>query len=168
VHRVVIVGSGGAGKSTLAARLADVTGLPVIHLDREFWRPGWVRTPNAEWDARVEELLAGDAWILDGNYSRTMERRFAAADTIVLLDLPTHVCLWRALRRSVLGRRRRRADLADGCSERIDLEFLRWIWRFRRQQLPEIMRRIAALDGRQHVAVLRSDADVRAFVASAR
>lgn len=121
---------------------------------------------NEEWDARLEELLARETWILDGNFSRTMERRFAAADTIVLLDLPTLVCLWRALRRSSIGRWRRRADLAEGCSERIDLAFLRWIWRFRRKQLPKIERRIAALDRGQRVVVLRSDAEVRAFIES--
>jgi adenylate kinase family enzyme len=168
VRRVVIVGSSGAGKSTLAARLGVVTGLPVIHLDREFWRPGWVRPSDAEWHARVDVLLAGEAWILDGNFASTMERRFAAADTIVVVDPPTLVCLWRALLRSIVGRSRRRADLADGCSERIDLAFLRWIWRFRRHSRPKILRLIGALEGGQRVVVLRSDADVRRFVESAR
>ncbi len=165
--RLMIVGSGGAGKSTLAIRLGAVTGLPVVHLDVEFWRPGWVRTPRDEWFARVDELLARDRWIMDGNFDNTMERRCAAADTVVLLDLPTWVCLARALRRSLLGRRRRRPDLAEGCDERIDLEFLRWVWRFRRDQLPKIERRLAALDASKRVVVLRSDADVEAFLRSA-
>jgi adenylate kinase family enzyme len=168
MRRIAIVGSGGAGKSTLARRLGAVTGLPVIHLDREFWRPGWVRPSDAEWDARLAELLAGEAWILDGNFSRTMERRFAEADTIVLLDPPTIVCMWRALRRATLGRSRRRADLAEGCSERIDLEFLRWVWRFRRKQIPKIERHLAALVGGQRIEILRSDADVEAFLERAR
>lgn len=168
MRRVVIVGSAGAGKSTLAARLGVVTGLPVIHLDREFWRPGWVRPSDTEWYARLDALLAGEAWILDGNFASTMERRFAAADTIVVVDPPTLVCLWRALFRSIVGRSRRRADLADGCSERIDLAFLRWIWRFRRDSRPKILRLIGALEGGQRIVVLRSDADVRRFVASAR
>jgi adenylate kinase family enzyme len=97
-----------------------------------------------------------------------MELRFEAADTIVLVDLPTRVCLWRAVRRSLLGRRLRRADLAEGCAERIDLASLRWIWRFRRKELPKILRRIEALDRGQRVIVLRSDAEVRGFVESAR
>jgi adenylate kinase family enzyme len=167
VRRVVIVGSGGAGKSTLALRLGAATGLPVVHLDREFWRPGWVRTPREEWFVRVEELLAAEAWIMDGNFDNTMELRFAAADTIVVLDLPTRVCMLRALRRSLLGRWGRRPDLAEGCDERIDREFLRWVWRFRRDQLPKIMRRVEAVRATKRVVLLRSNADVEAFVESA-
>jgi adenylate kinase family enzyme len=166
VNRVVIVGSGGAGKSTFARALGRSTGLPVVHLDREYWRPGWTKPTDAEWSARLDELLAGERWILDGNFSGTMARRFAAADTIVLLDLPTSTCLWRALRRRLLDRAR--PDLAVGCSEKIDLEFLRWIWRFRRKQRPKIMQRIAEHAADRRAFVLRSDADVRAFLTSVR
>jgi len=165
MQRIVIVGCGGAGKSTLARRLGAITGLPVVHLDREFWQPGWARPADAAFDARLEELLAAPAWILDGNFARTMERRFAAADTIVFLDRPTIVCLFRALRRGVLGRRVPRPDLADGCPEQLpDLEFLRWIWRFRRRQRPVILRRLAALDHDVRIEILRSDAEVQRFL----
>jgi adenylate kinase family enzyme len=166
VNRIVIVGCAGAGKSTLARALGGATGLPVVHLDAAYWRPGWTRPERAAWRARVEELLAGDRWIIDGNYASTMERRFAEADTIVLLAPSTLVCLFRALRRRVVAEPR--PDLAPGCDERIDLEFLRWIARYRREQLPRVLQQIEAHRAGRRVEILRSDAEVRDFVTRAR
>lgn len=71
MRRVLVIGCGGAGKSTLARQLGEATGLPVIHLDAHYWRPGWVETPKETWRAAVDELIAADAWIMDGNYSGT-------------------------------------------------------------------------------------------------
>ncbi len=165
MNRVVIVGSGGAGKSRLARRLGAVTGLPVVHLDREYWRPGWTKPPSAEWRTRVDALLAGERWITDGNFESTMARRFAAADTLVFLDVAPVICVWRALRRTVFDRAR--ADLADGCRERVDLEFLRWIWRYRREQRPKVLARLAEHAQGRTIAILRGDADIEAFLAGA-
>ena len=81
MDRVAVVGPVGAGKSTFAAALGERTGLPVVHLDRHFWHPGWVETPRDEWRRRQAELFAGDRWIADGNYGRTFDERFSRADT---------------------------------------------------------------------------------------
>ena len=91
MHRIVVVGPGGAGKSVLARKMGERLGLPVIHLDALYWRPGWVQTPKDEWKAKVRELLSGERWIIDGNYGGTAGLRMAAADTIVLLDFPRRV-----------------------------------------------------------------------------
>src|SRR5690349_18913828 len=99
MKRVVVIGSGGSGKSTFSRELGRATGIPVIHLDREFWRPGWEETPKDEWNALVAELLAGESWIMDGNFGGTREMRMQAADTIIFLDLPRRVCLYRILKR---------------------------------------------------------------------
>ncbi len=80
-----MVGSGGAGKSTLAREIGQRTGIPVIHLDQHFWKPGWVETPAEEWRAMQNDLLAADCWIVDGNYGGTFDVRFARADTVVVL-----------------------------------------------------------------------------------
>ena len=85
MRRVLIVGSGGAGKSTVAVLLGARLQLPVIHLDAHYWHPGWVATPRDEWHAQVAELVERDAWVMDGNYGGTMEQRLAACDTVVLL-----------------------------------------------------------------------------------
>lgn len=93
MRRVMVIGSPGAGKSTLARELAKVTDLPLRHLDAEYWLPGWIERDPAEWHAKQTALIAGDRWIIDGNYGASLPLRIAAADTIVWLDYPTWLCL---------------------------------------------------------------------------
>lgn len=166
MRRVAVVGCSGAGKSRLARTLASALGVPAIHLDAEFWRPGWVETPFDEWSARQAELFAGDAWVADGNFHRTIGERIARADTIVHLDLPRRTCL-----RGVLGRWWRhhgevRDDMAAGCPEKLDLEFLHWVWRFRRDVRPHVLCALAGFEARGgRVVTLRSRADADRWMA---
>jgi adenylate kinase family enzyme len=162
MRRVAIVGCGGSGKSVLARELGRRTGLPVIHLDTLFWSPDWQPTPPDEWRAIQERLVAEERWIIDGNYGGTMELRLAAADTVVFLDLPTHVCLRRVILRRLRSRfGAPRPDL--GAEDRLTIEFLRWIAGYRRTRRPGILRRLAALN-ETRVVILRSDPEVRAFL----
>jgi adenylate kinase family enzyme len=138
-RRILVVGSGGAGKSTFARNLGRVTGLPVIHLDRYYWRAGWTAPSPEQWHEAVDQLIAGDSWIMDGNYSSTFARRFAVADAVVFLDYPRTLCVARALKRFALSRWAARPDMADGCHERLDIEFLRWIWHFPIRSRPRVM-----------------------------
>jgi len=124
--RIAIVGCPGSGKSTLARRLASITGLPVIHLDMEFWRPNWEQTPKDEWIDIQTGLVAQSHWIIDGNYDGTMTLRFAAADLIIFLDVNRFVCLYRVLRR----RNNARPDFPAFLVEKIDWQFLKFIWNF--------------------------------------
>lgn len=164
MRKVLVIGSGGSGKSTFAARLGERTGLPVIHLDSLFWHAGWQETPREEWAARVDELLKGDEWIMDGNYGGTMERRLAACDTVVFLDLPRTLCLWRVVARSMRYRGRTRPDMAEGCNERMTWEFVRWIWDYPRTRRPGVLKRLSELDEGKKVFRLRSTREVRRFL----
>jgi adenylate kinase family enzyme len=164
MRRVLIIGSGGAGKSTFASQLGERTGLPVVHLDALFWRAGWRETPREEWAARVEELIAADAWIMDGNYGGTMERRLAACDTVVFLDFPRALCLWRVIKRRAKFRGRSRPDVAEGCEERLTLEFVRWVWGYPRKRRPGVLKRLGELRGGQKVFVLRSPREAQRFL----
>lgn len=164
MRRVLVIGSGGAGKSTFAAQLGARTGLPVIHLDTQYWRAGWQESPREEWAARVDELLAGDAWIMDGNYSGTLERRLAACDTVVFLDLPRALCLWRVVARCARYRGRTRPDMAEGCPERLTWEFARWVWTYKRQRRPGVLKRLKELGEGQRFFILRSPREVRRFL----
>lgn len=157
-----MIGSGGAGKSTLAAEIGEAHGLPVIHLDAHYWRPGWVPTPEAEWRAQIGRLVAGDAWVMDGNYTGTLEPRLAACDGVVFLDLPRWLCLARVLRRRLRHAGRTRPDMAPGCPEQLSWEFVRWIWTYPRRR-PAILRRLAALPPDRRVVVLDSRTAVRRF-----
>ena len=100
-RRVVVTGMAGAGKSTFSRALSAKTGLPVIHLDVHFWKPGWVPTPDDEWREKERELLAGEEWIVDGNYHVTLVQRLERADTVVFLDTPWWICARRAFARGV-------------------------------------------------------------------
>ena len=131
MRRVLIIGSPGSGKSTLAHRLAKRTGLPLHHLDQIHWLAGWVERDRAEAYDHVEQVLAGPGWIIDGNYGSTMPQRIKHADTVVWLDYPTLLCLGRALKRWWTYRGRSRPDMTEGCPERLDLEFLFYIAKFR-------------------------------------
>ena len=165
-RRVIVTGMAGSGKSTFAHALAAKTGLPVIHLDLHFWKPGWVAPSETEWREKQRRVLADDAWIADGNYAETLARRLERADTLVVLDMPWWLCSGRALVRGF----RMPGELPEGCDysgwrrlrDEWRLSFL--IWRNRRSE-PAREREIISQHGK-HVAlhVLRSKRAVREFL----
>ena len=165
MRRVLVIGPGGAGKSTFARRLGARLGLPIIHLDRAYWRAGWVEPPKDEWRRKVEELCAGDSWVMDGNFSGTLDVRLAACDAVVLLDLPRALCVWRVVKRRLMYMGASRPDMAEGCCEKLDVEFLLWVWNYPRRSRPKILERLAAIGGSRQVYRLRSDAEVEEFLA---
>ena len=151
----MILGSSGAGKTELARRLSERTGLPVVHLDRIFWREGWERAPHDEAEAELGDIVAGDRWILDGDFRGSVRERFDRADTVLFLDVPRWLCLWRVLWRRVRDHGKERPDLP--APEAFDWENVKWIWRYPRTERPEIL----AIPG---VRVLRSRRDVSAII----
>ncbi len=165
MQRIAVWGCSGAGKSTLARDLGALLGLPVRHLDQAFWLPGWVESDRERFAAIQRQWVAEDSWVIDGNYSSTYDLRLARADAVVLLDLPRRTCLRRVLWRWARGRGRTRATIARDCPERLDGEFLRYVWGYRRTHRP---RALAALEraGATGVATcrLRSPGEVRRFV----
>jgi adenylate kinase family enzyme len=164
MRRVLVIGSGGAGKTTLSLRIAQRTGLPVIHLDSLYWRPGWVPTPAEEWQRAIADLVQRPRWIMDGNYGGTLETRLAAADTVVFLDVPRLLCLRRVLERRIRHDAQSRPSLASGCPERLTAEFLWWIWTYPTRRRNGILARLEELRDRKAVAILRSGLDVERFV----
>lgn len=162
--RILVLGPSGAGKSTLSRRLAAQLGIPIIHLDAEYWRPGWVEPDKAGWAARIDELCARDAWIMDGNYSGTLARRLPAADTIVFLDLPRRDCFTGVFTRWWRSRGRVRDDMGAGCPEKFPSpELLLWIWRYQRRSRPKIVALLDAARATKRVIVLRSRSEIDRF-----
>lgn len=159
-----MIGSGGAGKSTLARELGTVLNLPVYHLDALYWKPGWQATPRPEWAALQQELVSRERWIIDGNFSNTLPIRIKAADTVVFLDFPRLVCLWGVLKRRIMYAGRTRPDMGEGCPEKLDLEFLSWVWRFPTNARPALEQRLAAADEGKRIVRLRSREEVQAFL----
>ena len=134
MKRVIIIGCGGAGKSTLARKMGEKTGLPVVHLDKLFWKPGWVERTPEEFDPLMEAELAKETWIMDGNFNRTMPQRVQRCDTIIYLDFSRMACLWGVLKRVLTTYGTVRPDMGEGCPERIDFEFLKWVWSYNKNK----------------------------------
>jgi adenylate kinase family enzyme len=164
MRRILVMGPSGSGKSTLAVELGALLGIPVIHLDALHWRPGWVEAPHEELRAALLPSLQLPEWVIDGNYggSGTLEARLAACDTVVYLDFPRRVCLYRVLRRWLRFRGRQRPDMGDDCPEKVDLEFLRWVWTAPARR-PANLARLEKAPPTARVVVLESAADVRRF-----
>lgn len=159
-----MIGPGGAGKSTLASQLGELLNIEVLHLDKFYWHPGWIETPKDEWLVTVEELVRRDSWVMDGNYSGTLDVRYKACDTIIFLDISRTICLWRVLKRAIMYRRNSRPDMADGCPERLTLEFILWIWNYPRRTRPKIVRMLESHPAEKKIVWLRSQSDVETFL----
>ena len=164
MQRILVIGSGGSGKSTVAKEIASRLGLPLVHLDALYWHPGWRATEKDVWDRVVRELIDAPRWVMDGNYGRTLEVRLTRCDTVVFLDLPRVTCLWRVLKRRLAFPGRSRPDVAPGCPEQLTWEFLHWIWTYPKRRRPGILRRLAGLRVDQRAIVLSSNRDVRRFL----
>jgi adenylate kinase family enzyme len=165
MQRILVIGSSGTGKSTLARVMGPKLGLPVIHLDQEYWQPGWVAPETADWQARVTRLAARDAWIMDGNYSGTFDIRVPRAQAILWLDLPRRIYFPRAVWRIAKSYGRERPDLAPGCPEQIDLSFLfKWVWTYPTRSRPRTLALRESLSGKIPFVVLTTPRRARAFV----
>ena len=161
MRRVVIMGPCGSGKSTLARRIGARHALPVFHLDQAFHRPGWKPAPEAEFVAEVERIAALPAWVIDGNYRGTIASRFAAADTLVYLDLPTWLTMARIIGRTLASYGRVRPDAAAGCPERLNLPFLLYALTWNRRSRTSSLALVDRFPGRR--IVLRGRAEQRVF-----
>lgn len=133
MKKIIIIGCPGAGKSTFARKLKDMTGLPLYYLDMLWHKPDQTNIPKEEFDAHIREILEKDRWIIDGNYQRTLEMRLQKCDTVFLLDYPLEICLAGA--QSRIGKKRE--DL-PWIETEFDEEFKQWILDFSENQLPPI------------------------------
>lgn len=161
MERVMIIGCGGAGKSTLARKLGEKTGLPVVHLDQIYWSPGnWQHLEKEEFDSLLLTELEKPCWILDGNFNRTMELRLAKCDTVIYLDFNRFTCIFGWLKRVITNWGTARPDMAPGCEEWFDPEFAKWLWNFNKQNRTRYLKLLAEqTDKKVHVFQNRRQVD---------
>lgn len=128
MKRILVAGvSAGAGKSTFARKLGEKSGIPVHHLDSYYWKAGWIESEQGEFRAVQKELVEEESWIIEGNYTGTFDIRLPKADTFIYLEVPLAVCIYRVLKRWLTNMGRTRPDMAEGCPEKMDLAFLKFI-----------------------------------------
>ena len=165
-ERIMILGSSASGKSTLACQLEGITGVKAVHLDRLFWNPGWVQTLGDETERKVIDAANSESWIIDGNYSRTMEYRLERASSVIYIDFNRYICIFRALRRWVRNYGKTRWDLGDGCPEKIDAAFMSWIWNYPKRSREQILEQISkhCAGTNKEVYVLKTRKDVELFI----
>ncbi|MFC5735570.1 DNA topology modulation protein [Cytobacillus gottheilii] len=164
MRKIVLIGSGGAGKSTLARQLGEELKIDVYHLDALFWKPNWVSVPKDDQRKIQNKLVEKEEWIIDGNYGGTMEIRLNAADTIIFLDIQRTICVYRAFKRILQYRNKTRPDMGEGCKERFDLNFLKWIWNYPKTKRPEILKKLNQISKDQRVIILKSPKEVKQFL----
>lgn len=128
MEKIVVMGvSAGVGKSTFAVKLGEKLTLPVYHLDAYYWKPGWVEAELEEFRAAQENIVKKEKWIVEGNYTATADIRLREADTMIYLELPLVVCVYRVLKRWLMNIGRTRPDVGEGCPEKMDVAFLKFI-----------------------------------------
>ncbi len=165
MKRILVLGSSGAGKSTFARQLGERLGIEALHLDSYYWQPNWVSTPPEAWAQKLKELLERDSWVMDGNYTSSLPQRLEYADTVIFLDRGRVKSLLRCVGRLLKYRGQSRPELAPGCYEKIDLDFLKWIWNYPRDVKPRIMATLSEQAGKE-VVVLKSDQEIARYLAA--
>lgn len=161
MRKVLVIGCPGAGKSTFARALSASVGLPLFYLDMLWHRPDRNTAGADEFDSRLEELLRGERWIIDGNYLRTLERRLGRCDTVFLLDYPTELCL-----ESVCGRIGLPREDMPWVETELDEDFRRWILDFPRDQLPVIYSLLEKYRPGREIHVFRTRAEAEGYLGS--
>ncbi len=165
MDRILIIGCSGAGKSTLARALGEKLDLPVTHLDQLWWSPGWEHVTREEFDQKLQSVLWQRRWIIDGNFSRTIQQRLSRCDTLIYLDFSRWACLRGMLQRVLGSYGKVRPDMSPGCPERFDWEFIKFIWNFNKNNR---VRNYTYLAQAKHAncIVLKNRKEVQAFLES--
>jgi adenylate kinase family enzyme len=165
MRRIIVVGCQGSGKTTLALKLGEKLGLPVIHLDVLYWRPGWKESDLAGFRERVARAISGDGWIVDGGFSGlAFDLTLARADMLLMIERPRWLCLWRVLWRSAFHRSDLRRDLPEGCPEQFDWSLLRQVWRYALDRGPDIEAERLQYGSNVPVVQLRSDREIASML----
>lgn len=160
MKKILIIGSPGSGKSTLSRKLSQKLNIPCVHLDKLWWKEDWVHVSREEFDVLLQTELEKDSWIMDGNFNRTLHHRLEYADTVIWMDFPTHICLWRVWHR----RGKKRPDMPQNCVEKLNrdfFEFLVYIWNFKKKNNNRIKNLLDNCDA--DVIVIKNDKQLKEF-----
>ena len=166
MRRIIVVGCKGSGKTSLALKLGRKLGLPVVHLDVLYWRQGWKESDKASFRARVADAVAGEGWVVDGSFSGlAFDLTLARADTLIVIESPRWLCLWRIAWRSAFGVDGTRPDLPEGCPEQFSWNLMQQAWRYDADRRPRIEAERLKYGAVVPVVRLSSDREIEDFLA---
>ena len=166
MERILIIGCGGAGKSTFSRKLQKLINYEIIHLDKLYWKPNWQAMEEQKWIELVQDIIKKENWIMDGNYNGTMELRLQRADTVIFFDFPRIICLWNTFKRIIKGKvfKIERKDVTKGCKEKFDFSFFKWIWNYNNKNRPKYMNLLTSLKGKKKIVIFKNYKDVNKFL----
>lgn len=161
MNRILVIGSAGSGKSTLSQQLSERLQLPIIHLDKYYWKPNWIATPDEEWDQFIAEATSQEQWIMDGNYSRTLDLRIKRADAIIFLDMPRLLCIYRIIKRRIRYHGKTRPDLNEECPEKLDWAFFIWVWNYKKRSRMRVIEMLELVKGEKEIIIVETRKQVK-------
>ncbi|MFJ7471578.1 topology modulation protein [Peribacillus frigoritolerans] len=168
MERIMVIGvSAGVGKSTFARRLGDNLNIEVHHLDTFYWKPGWVEATLEEFISAQKEVSSHDKWIMEGNYSHSFNLRSELADTIIYLELPLGICLYRVIKRWLSNLGKTRPDMAKGCNEKLDWQFIKFIistYFPRKKEMKNKLANLQKSDPEKVIVILKSKPDIEGYL----
>ncbi len=165
-QRIIILGAGGSGKSTIAKMLAKKTQIPVYHLDKEYWLPNWTRPTDDAWQEKLQHLLTNESWIMDGNYIDSLPSRLEKADLVIMLDININICKWSIFFRTLKNYFSSRKDLCSKCSDRFNkryLAFIKWVKVFKKDYYPNLINMCLKSKG-VDIKIFRTRKSAKAFI----
>ena len=165
--KIAIIGYSGSGKSTLAKKLSEIYNCPILHLDTIQFEANWKIRDIDEGRLMVGEFLKNDSWIIDGNYREFLqEKRLQDADKIIFMNFPRRICFPQAFKRYLHYKNKTRESMADGCNEKFDLEFIKWLlFEGRKKSIKNHYNEICKCY-KDKITIFRNNKDVENFLAS--
>lgn len=166
MDRIVIFGFSGGGKSTLARKMGEILGIEPLHFDAIHWLPNWVESTVEYKQEKVKPVLERDRWIIEGNYRKIYwQERLILADTIIFVDVNRFTCLWQAWQRSRIYKGKTRPDMGEGCIEKFDLEFAKWVLFKGRKKRKKYLETMEFLKSKgKDTYILKSRKDINKFL----
>lgn len=168
MKRIMVIGvSAGVGKSTFAQKLGKVLKINVHHLDALYWKPNWVEATQEEFSEAQQEIVKHDHWIMEGNYRNTIQIRTKHADTLIYLELPLYVCLYRVVKRWLKNIGKTRPDMGNGCKEKLDWKFIKFIYTTyypRKRNMVGLFQSFQALNPKNEIIILKSRQEIETYL----
>ncbi len=164
MNKILIIGVSGSGKSTFAKKLSKKLTIPIIHLDQFFFEPGWIKVEKSLFEKKVLEQIKTARWIIDGNYTNSVELWIKDVDTIFYFDFPVWLCLWNVIKRRIMFHNKTRPDIAEGCNEVLNLEFLKFIWNFPKNNTPRIEAILAKQPEQKRIVRFKNYGEIELFL----